>query len=277
MIALVKAQLKENRSTILFCLIVPIVLAFFLSLIMSGAIFYDAFFIVPIVAMLVFFMYAFLSLSSIYKDYHIHYGDHASFFSTLPLSPKEVLGARFLYYLSINALTLASFLGIVLLIYIFTISQVAIYEYLLFKNGMMGFLGDLNALDFFIGLFSLVLSLVHGIALTLFAVSLGGERPLRKLGIFGPVVVYIILQIFEAFLGFISNNFPWTYAIIAKGDQIFHKGFLNTPLSQLTKNFVEGKELLFHTSLLMWVFQIILLVFFLYRTYISHKKKMSVY
>ena len=273
MITLLKAQLKENRSVILFCLIAPVVVTFFQSLIISGPGIMYTFPLIPFVALGVIFSYIFLSLSTIYKDYQIHYGDHASFYSTIPLSSKEVTGTRFLYYLVINIFSFISFFC-VLMIFFLSIKIFDGFPQIMLEAGR--YLKQISLMNYALMFLYGIFFLFHSISLYLVSVSLGGEKLLRKLGIFGPVLVYIGLSILESILNFVSTQLPWTYAIIHKGGGDLKVGFESSSASQLLELYSK-EELISNLPIFTIIFTLILTGLYLYRTYISHKKKMSVY
>lgn len=204
-----------------------------------------------------------------YRDYHSYYGNDASFFHTLPISPKEILGARFF--------TLFIVFAILIILMVFCLfAQLYINASALKPAEFSAFIGEIEvSLEqingilpmniFLILAITLIISLIFTIFKILFSISIGSEQPFKKLGVGGPILIFIIVSVIESFISDLIGDFML---------QDLNQGYIQNALefdSELLKTFLGSNYLI------LIGFIILFSAILGYRTYINLRDKLSVY
>lgn len=199
------------------------------------------------------------------KIHKMFFGEYASFYSALPISPKKVLGSQFLFFLLfflILILLILFSIGATLFIFLESQPQDAWSS---FTMELQRFLSSLQSLPprFYLMLVLLsIIGIIHDIFSILFAMHVGSEKNWRRLGFGGPILVFTLLSIAESIVEGILANFS----------------FANLPIGDVNSSFPEVWNLHFESlSLAVLAFSVVVPVFLVVRTYHSVKKKLSVY
>lgn len=189
------------------------------------------------------------------RDYKRMYGSYGSFFAALPLTGKEVIGGRFFWFLIVQFVV---FIGTAIFIGPPAYRNAELYE---------GIRDSMNMLTTPIGgkyLMGFILLVIAGILFEisawLFVTAVGSEKPFRRFGIGGPIMLYIGLQV----------------AI-----NVVTKAVIETMGSQRETVSVEyfnqvASQLFFKTSLVLSGLMLIAAVVLFLRSVYSHDKKLSV-
>ena len=134
----------------------------------------------------------------IYRDYKRFYGEYSSFFSGLPLTGKEIITGRMLWFALVN---LFSYLivGAKMLEVCFRMLKgtPGITE---FWNEIGPALSQLPATTYVVIGLSILLSSFFYATAWLFVESVGSEKALRRFGIGGPIMLMIAVEVVSGFL-----------------------------------------------------------------------------
>ena len=189
------------------------------------------------------------------RDYKRMYGAYGSFFAALPLTGKDVMGGRFLWFLIVQ---FVAFLGTAIFIGPPVYRNVELYEG---GRELMYLVTTPIGVKYLTGFILLVIaSILFGIAAWVFVTSVGSEKPFRRFGIGGPIMLYIGLQV--------AINVVTKVVIDTMGSQrqIVSEEYFNQVASQL----------FFRTSLVLSGLMLIAAVVLFLRSVHSHDKKLSV-
>ena len=189
------------------------------------------------------------------RDYKRMYGAYGSFFAALPLTGKEVIGGRFLWFLIVQ---FVAFIGTAIFIGPPAYRNVELYEG---GRELMYLVTTPIGGKYLTGFILLVIAgILFGIAAWVFVTSVGSEKPFRRFGIGGPILLYVGLQI--------------ALNIIVKviGDAIGNKSAL---LVGQVNNLVVA-NLFLKASIVMSGLMLIAAVVLFLRSVYSHDKKLSV-
>lgn len=138
------------------------------------------------------------ALILIYRDYKRFYGEYSSFFSGLPLTGKEIITGRMLWFALVN---LFSYL-------IVGAKMFEVYFRMLkgtpgiteFWNEVAPYLSQLPATTYVVIGLSILLSSFFYATAWLFVESVGSEKALRRFGIGGPIMLMIAVEVVSGFL-----------------------------------------------------------------------------
>ncbi|MDY3118927.1 MAG: hypothetical protein SOW18_05265 [Peptoniphilus sp.] len=123
------------------------------------------------------------------RDYKRMYGAYGSFFAALPLTGKEVIGGRALWFLFVQLLAFFATVIFFGLIFLGTGVEVNFQELL---SEVMTPIGR----ECLLGALLLMLTgLFFTTAMWVFVTSVGSEKPLRRFGIGGPILLYVGAQV----------------------------------------------------------------------------------
>lgn len=189
------------------------------------------------------------------RDYKRMYGAYGSFFAALPLTGKEAIGGRALWFIIVELVAgLSSMAFFVPLFMRSTGNDPVAREFLraLFEKPAVTYLSGF-AIMFVVGL-------LFAAAVWLFVTSVGSEKPFRRFGIGGPIMLYIGLQV--------AMNVVTKVVIETMGNQrqIVNEEYFNQVASQL----------FFKTSLVLSGLMLIAAVLLFLRSVYSHDRKLSV-
>lgn len=190
------------------------------------------------------------------RDYKRMYGAYGSFFAALPLTGKEVMGGRGLWLIIVELVAL--------------LSSVAFFGRFLFRQTggsdpeirefLSAFL-EKPAVTYLQGFILMaIVGMFFMAAVWLFVTSVGSEKPFRRFGIGGPIMLYIGLQV--------AINVVTRAVVNAMGSQreIVNEEFFHQVASQQ----------FFRTSLVISGLMLIAAVVLFLRSVHSHDKKLSV-
>lgn len=107
-----------------------------------------------------------------------------------------------------------------------------------------------------------IIGTIHNIFSILFAMHVGSEKNWKRLGFAGPILIFILLSIFESFIeGLLANL-----------------SFAKLPIFEINSTTPETWTFHYESlSFAILVFSIVMTVFLVSRTYHSINKKLSVY
>ena len=196
-----------------------------------------------------------LPLWLLVRDYKRMYGAYGSFFAALPLTGKEAMGGRAIWFIIVELVAMLSSLTFFGPFFVRQIgSDPDVREFL-------SALLDKPAITYLQGFILLVIiGILFSAAVWLFVTSVGSEKPFRRFGIGGPIMLYIGLQV----------------AI-----NVVTKAVIETMGSQRETVSVEyfnqvASQLFFKTSLVLSGLMLIAAVVLFLRSVYSHDKKLSV-
>ena len=189
------------------------------------------------------------------RDYKRMYGAYGSFFAALPLTGKEAIGGRALWFIIVElvaGLSSAAFFGPFFMRPVLGEREIS--------NFLKSFL-EKPGITYLQGFILLVIfGMIFSAAVWLFVTSVGSEKPFRRFGIGGPIMLYIGLQV--------TINVVTKAVIETMGSQreIVNEEYFNQVASQL----------FFKTSLVLSGLMLIAAVVLFLRSVYSHDKKLSV-
>lgn len=189
------------------------------------------------------------------RDYKRMYGAYGSFFSALPLTGKEVMGGRAIWLIIVEMIAVLSSLAFFGPFFMRPVlGEPEIRDFLksfLEKPGIT-YLAGLGIL--------IITGILFTAAVWLFVTSVGSEKPFRRFGIGGPIMLYIGLQV--------AMNVVTKAVIETMGNQrqIVSEEYFQQALSQQ----------FFRTSLVLSGLMLIAAVVLYLRSIYSHDKKLSV-
>ena len=189
------------------------------------------------------------------RDYKRMYGAYGSFFAALPLTGKEAIGGRGLWFLIVELVAMLVSLGFFGPPFIRSAgSDPVVEEFLsaLLEKPAVTYLSGF-AIMFVVGL-------LFAAVVWLFVTSVGSEKPFRRFGIGGPIILYIGLQV--------AMNVVTQAVINTMGSQreIVNEEFFHQVASQQ----------FFRTSLVLSGLMLIAAVVLFLRSVYSQDKKLSV-
>lgn len=202
-----------------------------------------------------FFAVAIVPLWLCLRDYKRMYGAYGSFFAALPLTGKEAIGGRALWFIIVElvaGLSSAVFFGP-----FFVRSVRAETEVREFLSAFL----EKPAITYLSGFVILVIvGILFAAAVWVFVTAVGSEKPFRRFGIGGPIMLYIGLQV--------AMNVVTKAVLNTMGSQrqIVNEEFFEQALSQQ----------FFRTSLVLSGLMLIAAVVLYLRSVYSHDKKLSV-
>lgn len=189
------------------------------------------------------------------RDYKRMYGAYGSFFAALPLTGKEVMGGRAIWLIIVEVLAVLSsvtFFGPLF------VRQMGGYPEV--REFLSAFL-EKPAITYLSGFVILVIvGILFAAAVWVFVTAVGSEKPFRRFGIGGPIMLYIGLQV--------AMNVVTKAVLNTMGSQrqIVNEEFFEQALSQQ----------FFRTSLVLSGLMLIAAVVLYLRSVYSHDRKLSV-
>ena len=189
------------------------------------------------------------------RDYKRMYGAYGSFFAALPLTGKEVMGGRAIWLIIVEVVAILSSLTFFGPFFVRNVESDA--EMREFISALL----DKPGITYLAGLGILIITgILFSSAMWLFITSVGSEKPFRRFGIGGPIMLYIGLQV--------AMNVVTKAVIETMGNQrqIVNEEYFQQALSQQ----------FFRTSLALSGLMLIATVVLYLRSIYSHDKKLSV-
>lgn len=190
------------------------------------------------------------------RDYKRMYGAYGSFFAALPLTGKEVMGGRAIWFFIVELIAV--------------LSSVTFFGPFMFRQMggsdpeirefLSAFL-EKPAITYLAGVAILIVAgLLFTAAVWVFVTSVGSEKPFRRFGIGGPIMLYVGIQV--------AINVVTKVVIDTMGNQrqIVSEEYFQQALSQQ----------FFRTSLVLSGLMLIAAVVLYLRSIYSHDKKLSV-
>lgn len=189
------------------------------------------------------------------RDYKRMYGAYGSFFAALPLTGKEAMGGRAIWFIIVELVAMLVSLGFFGPLFIRGMGNDPVV-----REFFRAFL-EKPAVTYLSGFaIMFVVGLLFAAAVWLFITGVGSEKPFRRFGIGGPIMLYIGLQV--------AINVVTRAVVNAMGSQreIVNKEFFHQVASQQ----------FFRTSLVLSGLMLIAAVVLFLRSVHSHDKKLSV-
>ena len=202
-----------------------------------------------------FFAVAIVPLWLCLRDYKRMYGAYGSFFAALPLTGREVIGSRAIWLIIVELVAILSSITFFGPIFVRNVEGDA--EMREFVSALL----DKPAIIYLAGLGILIVAgLLFTAAVWVFVTSVGSEKPFRRFGIGGPIMLYVALQV--------AINVVSKVVINTMGSQmqIVNEEFFEQALSQQ----------FFRTALVLSGLMLIAAVVLYLRSIYSHDKKLSV-
>lgn len=151
------------------------------------------------------FGYFAAAITVIVGDYNMFFGDSGLFYESTPISPSAKTFSRFLYYL-IMFIIYSLYVGLICFLFMALPSVDGggvIYVTWADINELINEVGIRNIL---VLIAWCLLFLFNNIISIIFAVTLGGDKKLRRFGLGGPVLVYIGLGFVEGAVIYILDK-----------------------------------------------------------------------
>ena len=151
------------------------------------------------------FGYFAAAITVIVGDYNMFFGNSALFYESTPISPSAKTFSRFLYYL-IMFIIYSLYVGLIFFLFmavpsvdggVIDISWADISEEI----------NEVGVRNILVLVAWVLMFLFNNIIRVIFAVTLGGGKQLRRFGLGGPVLVYIVLGLIEGAIIFILDKF----------------------------------------------------------------------
>ena len=160
---------------------------------------------VAIGMMALMFGYFAAAITVIVGDYNMFFGDSALFYESTPISPSAKTFSRFLYYL-IMFIIYSLYVGLIVFLFMAVPSV---------DGGVIDAtwadiseeINEVGIRNILVLIAWCLLFLFNNIISIIFAVTLGGGKQLRRFGLGGPVLVYIVLGLIEGAIIFILDKF----------------------------------------------------------------------
>ena len=151
------------------------------------------------------FGYMAAAITVIVGDYNMFFGDSALFYESTPISPSGKTFSRFLYYL-IMFIIYSLYVGLIVFLFMAVPSV---------DGGVIDAtwadiseeINEVGIRNILVLIAWCLLFLFNNIISIIFAVTLGGGKQLRRFGLGGPVLVYIVLGLIEGAIIFILDKF----------------------------------------------------------------------
>ena len=196
-----------------------------------------------------------LPLWLLVRDYKRMYGAYGSFYAALPLTGKEAMGGRAIWFIIVELVAMLvslTFFGPLFVRQMGGDPEV--------REFLSAFL-EKPAVTYLQGFILLVVfGMLFAVAVWLFVTSVGSEKPFRRFGVGGPIMLYIGLQVAMNVVTRAVTN------AMESQRQIVNEEFFEQALSQQ----------FFRTSLVLSGLMLIAAVVLYLRSVHSHDKKLSV-
>ena len=189
------------------------------------------------------------------RDYKRMYGAYGSFFAALPLTGKEVMGGRAIWLIIVEVLAVLSsvtFFGPLFVRQMGGYPEVGEFLSAFLEKPAVTYLEGLGIL--------IITGILFAASVWVFVTSVGSEKPFRRFGIGGPLMLYVALQVV---INVVSKAVVNT---MGSQRQIVAEEYFNQALSQQ----------FFRTSLVLSGLMLIAAVVLYLRSIYSHDKKLSV-
>ena len=151
------------------------------------------------------FGYMAAAITVIVGDYNMFFGDSALFYESTPISPSAKTFSRFLYYL-IMFIIYSLYLGLMVFLFVAVPSVDGGVVNITWAD-ISKAINEVGVRNILVLLAWVLIALFNNIISIIFAVTLGGEKKLRRFGLGGPVLVYIGLGMIEGALIYILDKF----------------------------------------------------------------------
>ena len=154
--------------------------------------------------MLVYLTFIVSGLVLIYRDYKRFYGEYSSFFSGLPLTGKEIITGRMLWFVLVDLFRYL-IVGVKGLEVYFRMLQgtPGIRE---FWSEIAPTLAQIPATVYVVGGISVLLSPFFSATTWLFVGSVGSEKALRRFGIGGPIMLFVAVEVVYSIVTSLAFN-----------------------------------------------------------------------
>lgn len=151
------------------------------------------------------FGYFAAAISVIVGDYNMFFGDSALFYESTPISPAAKTFSRFLYYFIMFLFYSIFVMGILSIGLVAEPSSVNADIDSFNLSSIFEIIDKIGVKNILISLAWLLLFLTNNIAKIIFSISLGGGKRLRRFGLGGPVLAYIITGLVEGIILYLLN------------------------------------------------------------------------
>lgn len=124
------------------------------------------------------------------RDYKRMYGAYGSFFAALPLTGREAIGGRALWFIIVElvaGLSSAAFFGPFFVRSVRAETEVRKFFASLLEQPATAYLSGFVIL--------VIVGILFAAAVWVFVTSVGSEKPFRRFGIGGPIMLYVGLQV----------------------------------------------------------------------------------
>lgn len=124
------------------------------------------------------------------RDYKRMYGAYGSFFAALPLTGREAIGGRALWFIIVElvaGLSSAAFFGPFFVRSVRAETEVREFFASLLEQPATAYLSGFVIL--------VIVGILFAAAVWVFVTSVGSEKPFRRFGIGGPIMLYVGLQV----------------------------------------------------------------------------------
>lgn len=174
---------KRDKWILLAKLLIPLLGSFVLTHEMG-----------PVVnVMLIYLAFIAPGLVLIYRDYKRFYGEYSSFFSGLPLTGKEIVGGRILWFVLVDLLGFLILVAKGLEVYFRMLQGTpGIRE---FWSEIAPTLAQLPTTVYVVIGISILLSPFFYASIWLFIESVGSEKTMRRFGVGGPIMLFVAVQV----------------------------------------------------------------------------------
>lgn len=126
------------------------------------------------------------------RDYKRFYGAYSNFFSGLPLTGKEIMGARLIWFVLIDLYGILVF-GLKIFTVVRRVADPVIYTEIM--ANLHTVMAQLHPRVIAIFIVLCIISLIFSTVIWLFVTSVGSEKKFRRFGIGGPIMLYVGVQI----------------------------------------------------------------------------------
>ena len=189
------------------------------------------------------------------RDYKRMYGAYGSFFAALPLTGKEAMGGRGLWFIIVvvvACLCSLAYFGPIIFRSVREEMEICRFFASLFEQPNVNYLTGFA--------FMVIAGMLLAAAVWVFVTSVGSEKPFRRFGIGGPIMLYVGVQI-------AMNVVVSTVMNVMDSQRVF-----------INEEFMvqEVAGLFFRTSLVLSGLMLIAAVVLFLRSVYSHDKKLSV-
>lgn len=189
------------------------------------------------------------------RDYKRMYGAYGSFFAALPLTGKEAIGGRALWFIIVElvaGLSSAAFFGPFFVRSVRAETEVREFFASLLEQPATAYLSGFVIL--------VIVGILFAAAVWVFVTSVGSEKPFRRFGIGGPIMLYVGLQVI---VNVVTNG---AVRLMDVQRQFIDEQAMAQAVSQL----------FLRSSLVIAGLMLIIAVVLFLRSIYSHDKKLSV-